>query len=58
MAERTSLTVFTSNATRAVLDSLATAYERESGHRVTVQSDSARVILREFAAATPLTPRC
>ena len=45
MTERTSLTVFTSNATRAVLDSLATAYERESAHSVTVQSDSASVML-------------
>jgi molybdate transport system substrate-binding protein len=45
MAERRSLTVFTSNATRAVLDSLAAAYERESAHSVTVQSDSASVML-------------
>ena len=41
----TSLTVFTSNATRAALDSLSSAYERESGRSVTVQSDSASVML-------------
>jgi molybdate transport system substrate-binding protein len=40
-----SLTVFTSNATRAVLDALASAYERESAHSVNVQSDSASVML-------------
>jgi molybdate transport system substrate-binding protein len=45
MAERRSLTVFTSNATRGVLDSLAAAYERESAHSVTMQSDSASVML-------------
>ena len=39
------LTVFTSNATRGVLDALAQIYERESGQRVAVQSDSASVML-------------
>jgi molybdate transport system substrate-binding protein len=42
---RVPLVVFTSNAARAVLDSLAALYERESGQPVAVHSDSASVML-------------
>lgn len=44
-AERAPLKVFTSNATRTVLDTLAAMYEREYGQRVAVHSDSASVML-------------
>src|SRR3954468_20759051 len=37
--------VVTSNATRAVLDVLARAYERDTGCKVAVESDSASVML-------------
>jgi molybdate transport system substrate-binding protein len=42
---RAPLAVLTSNATRAVLDALAETYERQSGARFTVNSDSASVML-------------
>src|SRR5688572_9694174 len=38
------LTVLTSNATRALLDTLAPMFERESGTRLEIRSGSARVI--------------
>ena len=56
MAERRFLTVFTSNATHAVLDNLAIAYERESAHSVTVQSACASVMLKP--AKTGRSLRC
>jgi len=39
------LNVFTSNATRALIDALAVMFERSSGMRVVVVSDSASVLL-------------
>src|SRR5215213_8752902 len=42
---RAPLAVLASNATRAVLDALAETYERRSGERFTVNSDSASVML-------------
>src|SRR4051812_37592155 len=42
------IVVFTSNATRPVLDVLAAAYESESGRAVTIESDSASVMLERI----------
>lgn len=39
------LTIFTSNSSRTVLDALLPAFERESGYRVTVVADSAKTML-------------
>jgi molybdate transport system substrate-binding protein len=41
----TAITVLTSNATRPVLDALASAFERVSGHRVAIVCDSAQTML-------------
>ena len=45
MAAPSPLVVYTSNATRGVLDAIALLYERESGRRIVVHSDSASVML-------------
>jgi molybdate transport system substrate-binding protein len=45
ITEPVEIRVLTSNATRSVLDALATAFERTSGHSVSVNSDSAKLML-------------
>jgi molybdate transport system substrate-binding protein len=46
----TQIKVFTSNSTRTVLDALTPAFERASGHRVSITADPAKVMMERIKA--------
>lgn len=46
---RAALRILTSNSTHALLQALAPAFERESGHSITMIADSAKVMLTRIA---------
>jgi molybdate transport system substrate-binding protein len=45
-----SIALVTSNATRSVLDELAIGFERASGHRIEIRSDSAKLVFERIRA--------